>query len=296
MVKKGSIPPAADHSLLTEFYQRFSTTDQIENVASKKQSTTLIKHDEFQILCDACAGCIKIGNHIVNLQKFYVDYIKAMLAKLGIRAWAPDLEDAPDSLFNEACRISALMTFRQIGATRGFQYMQSHRSYANNLGLVRSAYNHFVHYVMTEKYKKRRQRSWKELTGRCKEVDTEVQDTTEQKKESKAIHPNERLSNRAFNDTYWESLTSIYDLLNELAQSSDDDETEESDDEISLDIQSSSGEEEESDQNENNRDKEVKIVIKCEDEEMADDFEMENHQNRQFNNMFIEECGTDVWS
>ncbi|MBW0524320.1 hypothetical protein O181_064035 [Austropuccinia psidii MF-1] len=103
MVKKGSIPPAVDHSLLTEFYQSFSTTNQIKNVASNKQRTTLIKHDEFQTLRDACARRIKIGNHIVNLQQFYIDYIKATLAKLGIHAWAPDLEDAPDSFFNEAC-------------------------------------------------------------------------------------------------------------------------------------------------------------------------------------------------
>ncbi|MBW0555743.1 hypothetical protein O181_095458 [Austropuccinia psidii MF-1] len=118
----------------------------------------------------------------------------------------------------------------------------------------------------------------------------------EQNKESKAIHPNERLSNRAFNDQYLESLTSVYELSHELSQSSDDDETEESDDEQSLDIKSSSGEEEEdeSDQNENNHDKEVEIGIKREDDEMANDFEMENHQNHQFNNMFIEECGTDV--
>ncbi|MBW0494114.1 hypothetical protein O181_033829 [Austropuccinia psidii MF-1] len=103
VVKKGFIPPAVDHSLLTEFYQRFSTTDQIENVASNKQSTTLIKHYEVQTLHDACAGRIKIGNHIVNLQQLYIDYIKATLAKLGICAWAPDSEDAPDSLFNEDC-------------------------------------------------------------------------------------------------------------------------------------------------------------------------------------------------
>ncbi|MBW0500594.1 hypothetical protein O181_040309 [Austropuccinia psidii MF-1] len=118
----------------------------------------------------------------------------------------------------------------------------------------------------------------------------------EQNKESKAIHPNERLSDRAFNDKYWESLTSVYDLSHELSQSSDDDETEESDDEQSLEIKSSSGEEEEdeSDQNENNHDKEVDIVIKREDDEIANDFEMENHQNHQLNNVFIEECGTDV--
>ncbi|MBW0524322.1 hypothetical protein O181_064037 [Austropuccinia psidii MF-1] len=107
---------------------------------------------------------------------------------------------------------------------------------------------------------------------------------------SKAIHPDERLSDRAFNEKYWESLTSVYDLSHEIAQSSDDEETEESDEKQSPDLQSSRGkeEEEESDQKENNRDKEVESVIKCEYEEMADDFKMENHQNRQFNDMFIE--------
>ncbi|MBW0494117.1 hypothetical protein O181_033832 [Austropuccinia psidii MF-1] len=108
---------------------------------------------------------------------------------------------------------------------------------------------------------------------------------------SKAIHPDERLSDRAFNEKYWESLTSVYYLSHEIAQSSDD--------EQSVDLQSSSGkeeEEEESDQNENDRDKEVEIVIKCEDEEMADDFKMENHQNSQFNNIPIAKCGTYVWS
>ncbi|KAI9615059.1 hypothetical protein KEM48_005798, partial [Puccinia striiformis f. sp. tritici PST-130] len=39
-----------------------------------------------------------------------VEYTQATLARLGLRVWAPDLDDSPHSLYNEACRQAALKT------------------------------------------------------------------------------------------------------------------------------------------------------------------------------------------
>ncbi|MBW0522110.1 hypothetical protein O181_061825 [Austropuccinia psidii MF-1] len=97
------------------------------------------------------------------MQDFYITYVHAMLAKLGIRIWAPDLEEAPGSLYNEACRIVALMTFRQIACSGAYQYMRANLTYCSDLGLLSSAYDHYVHYVLAEKYRKEnREKGWNE--------------------------------------------------------------------------------------------------------------------------------------
>ncbi|MBW0480009.1 hypothetical protein O181_019724 [Austropuccinia psidii MF-1] len=104
-------PSAPDEQLLKESYQRFSTAEEVQTVAQNSQGAKLISKAQVQTLQDAQAGKRKIGPNIINMQDFYITYIHAMLAKLGIRIWAPDLQEAPNSLYNEACCIVALMTF-----------------------------------------------------------------------------------------------------------------------------------------------------------------------------------------
>ncbi|MBW0578381.1 hypothetical protein O181_118096 [Austropuccinia psidii MF-1] len=105
MITPGAMPTAPDKQLLKKVYQRFSS------VAQNSQGVKLINEAQVQTLRDARSGKRKIGKNIINMQDFYITYVHAMLAKLGICIWAPDLKEAPDSLYNEACQVVALMTF-----------------------------------------------------------------------------------------------------------------------------------------------------------------------------------------
>ncbi|EGG05429.1 uncharacterized protein MELLADRAFT_107662 [Melampsora larici-populina 98AG31] len=116
----GSVPVAPDPALLTKFNARFSDPAQITAVADSSNSQDLIPQTEIISLREARAGRVKIGKGIVYVQDFFVRYSLAMLAKLGIRRWAPDLDAAPDSMWNEACRLSAIRIFRMWVAGKAF--------------------------------------------------------------------------------------------------------------------------------------------------------------------------------
>ncbi|MBW0568439.1 hypothetical protein O181_108154, partial [Austropuccinia psidii MF-1] len=112
MLTPSALPTTPDKQLLKEFYQRFSSAEEVQTVAQNSQGVKLISKAQVQTLLDACSGKRKIGKNIINMQEFYITYINAMLEKLGIRIWAPDLQEAPNYLYNEACRIVALITFQ----------------------------------------------------------------------------------------------------------------------------------------------------------------------------------------
>ncbi|MBW0532125.1 hypothetical protein O181_071840 [Austropuccinia psidii MF-1] len=117
MLEKQGVPPPPDHTLLKEFFERFSNHDQVQNAANRKNAASPIQQKDVQTLRDAHAGRRKTGKYIVNLEDFYFQYIWALFLKPGICIWEPDLEDAPGSLYNESCRTVALMTFHQVSCS-----------------------------------------------------------------------------------------------------------------------------------------------------------------------------------
>ncbi|MBW0575178.1 hypothetical protein O181_114893 [Austropuccinia psidii MF-1] len=163
MLEEHVVPPKPKNSLLKEFNQPFSTNEQLQNAATSQTGGNLITKKEVQTLRDACAGHKKVGKHIVYLENFYFLYICSLLSKLGIRVWAPDLEEAPGFLYNAACRTVAIMNFRQLACSGAYQFMQANLKYLNNISLLHRTYDHFVHYLMSERYKKKIKEAWKNL-------------------------------------------------------------------------------------------------------------------------------------
>ncbi|MBW0475619.1 hypothetical protein O181_015334 [Austropuccinia psidii MF-1] len=145
LIEKNAVPSAPDPSQLNEFYQRFSTPDQIES-ALANNGPALVPVDTVQTLRNARQKRTKVGKYFIHLSEFSIIYVRSSLSKLGIRTWAPNLYEQPDSLYNEACRISALKTFRQLVVGGTYQFMNVNQSYINDLGLLTKSYDHYVHF------------------------------------------------------------------------------------------------------------------------------------------------------
>ncbi|MBW0541149.1 hypothetical protein O181_080864 [Austropuccinia psidii MF-1] len=169
MIEKQPLPPSPDKSILKELIEQFSNNYQIQNAANSTTEATLISEKEVQKLCNAVSGCQKIGEHIVNLHEFHFLYIRLLLSKVGICIRAQALEHAPHSLYNMACRIIALITFWQVACSGAYQYMRANLKYLN-INLLNPAYDHFVHYCMTEKFKKEDKEASKNLMDSAKGV------------------------------------------------------------------------------------------------------------------------------
>ncbi|KAI9621373.1 hypothetical protein H4Q26_015668 [Puccinia striiformis f. sp. tritici PST-130] len=113
LLEQKAIPSPPHPNTILEFTSRFSNADKIERTANDTSGAALIPVKEVVTFKDIKCGRKKVGKGLVNLEEFFVSYTQAILARLGIRVWAPDLEDLPDSLYNEACRQAALKSFRQ---------------------------------------------------------------------------------------------------------------------------------------------------------------------------------------
>ncbi|MBW0514567.1 hypothetical protein O181_054282, partial [Austropuccinia psidii MF-1] len=111
LIYQKSVPIAPDPSLLKEFYHWFDHVDEIQQVANGTTAIYLIPEADIITLRGTKPGRKKVGRAIVNVQEFFILYIQELLAKLGICGWAPSLDKPIDTLYNKACRISAIKTF-----------------------------------------------------------------------------------------------------------------------------------------------------------------------------------------
>ncbi|MBW0474534.1 hypothetical protein O181_014249 [Austropuccinia psidii MF-1] len=67
---------------------------------------------------------------------------------MGISTWAQNLLEPANSLYNEACCISALKTFRELSVGVTYQFMNINLQYVNDFDLLEKAYDHDVHFYM----------------------------------------------------------------------------------------------------------------------------------------------------
>ncbi|KAH9467019.1 hypothetical protein Pst134EB_002052 [Puccinia striiformis f. sp. tritici] len=144
MMEEKAIPKIPDMNTLKEFQQRFANADQIAAAAENSASPVLITEGEVTTLRDLKMGQIIVSKKIIHVEDFFFKYTKAVLARLGIRKWAPDLEDSPDSLYNEACRVAAIKSFRQIAVNGAYKFANCNLQFLNDFDLLIRTYNHYL--------------------------------------------------------------------------------------------------------------------------------------------------------
>lgn len=148
------VPPTPDPVILQSFYAQFSNVSQVEAVLKDPASSALIASESILSLKELRIGGGKPGRGMAHISEMSVLYIHGCLAKLAMAIWGPDPLDSPDSLWNAACRIVALDTFRQLLACGTYNYMNVSLKHVNSISHMISAYNHYVHFNMAAKYKK----------------------------------------------------------------------------------------------------------------------------------------------
>lgn len=154
LYQPNNVPPIPDAVILKDFYLRFSNPEQVETVVENAASPDVIPLEMVMSMKEVRAGGGKIANNLGHIDQIYILYCQGILAKTGIRAWCPDLNDAPDSLYNSACRITALKCFRELLSSGAYNYMNPSPQYINALPLFIRMYNHYVHFLMKEKFNK----------------------------------------------------------------------------------------------------------------------------------------------
>lgn len=115
-------------------------------------------------LRDAKAGKFKAGKGFLMLTETNIMSIHAELAKFRLKRWGPNPREAPDSLLNSACRLSAIAAFRQLVSGAAFHNNNLELSYMTNGTLLTQAYNHYVHFVIETRVKAEDEKKGKHLS------------------------------------------------------------------------------------------------------------------------------------
>ncbi|EFP76958.1 uncharacterized protein PGTG_02419 [Puccinia graminis f. sp. tritici CRL 75-36-700-3] len=161
LIEQKTIPRPPHPDNLREFNSRFANAEDIERTAEDTLSAALIPANEVVTFKDLKTGRKKVRKGLVNLEEFFISYTQSVLARLGMRSWAPDLEDIPDLLYNEACRQAALKSFRQAAVGGAYAYMNVNKKYVADLSLLIPAYNHYVHYLQASRYNREKTQTGK---------------------------------------------------------------------------------------------------------------------------------------
>ena len=96
----------------------------------------------------------RIASQLRQIEEHLIDYIRSLLARFGFVSWCPDLRQTPYALYNAACRIIALDTFKQALVSHAYAHLAPNLSYVKDMVLLVKMYDHFVHHYLYTRYQK----------------------------------------------------------------------------------------------------------------------------------------------
>ncbi|MBW0532869.1 hypothetical protein O181_072584 [Austropuccinia psidii MF-1] len=118
---KNLVPEAVAPQVLKCFQARFSSIDEFEAHAANPNANVFVADADIEALNAGRAGRVNISQEMLQSEESDLRYIHGYLGKLGIECWGPNLEESSDSLWNSACRTSAINLFRQMAASGAYR-------------------------------------------------------------------------------------------------------------------------------------------------------------------------------
>lgn len=146
------IPEDPPPQLLQNFSRRFFTEEQLRT--SHDSGPQLIPLHLVQIGTLISSGTGKVAKQARLVEENMLLYIQIRLSRLGLERWWPDLRQTPYSLYNCACRIIAIDTFRQALVSHTYMHLNAKIHFANNMDILIKLFDHFTFHYMLSRYTK----------------------------------------------------------------------------------------------------------------------------------------------
>lgn len=145
------VPQDPPPQLIDAFSARFSTESQLFNV--RTSGPELIPRHLVQIgtAMSAVQGS-RIAVQAQLVEQHMLTYIQGCLSRFGLDRWCPDLRESAYSLYNSACRIVALDTFKQALVSHAYLHLGPNAAYATDMPTFMKMYDHFVFHYMRLRY------------------------------------------------------------------------------------------------------------------------------------------------
>lgn len=154
MLQVKSVLPPADEGSMRFFSASYDDLEAVKKAIDSAATPSIIARSQIQTLRQASMGQIRVARGMITLDTQAILTVHAALSKAGLAVWGPDLTQSHDSLFNAANRYIAISTFREVSSGPCYRYLQVNPKYVDDIGLLTSAYNHYVHYLSAAKFKR----------------------------------------------------------------------------------------------------------------------------------------------
>ncbi len=96
----------------------------------------------------------RIAGQARLIEEHMLGYIQACLSRFGMQHWCPDLCQSAYSLYNSACRIIAIDTFKQALISHTYIHISLNTIYASNMDILIKLYDHFVFHYLLVRYRR----------------------------------------------------------------------------------------------------------------------------------------------
>ncbi|KJA19181.1 hypothetical protein HYPSUDRAFT_143997, partial [Hypholoma sublateritium FD-334 SS-4] len=149
-----AIPLNPPSDLLSDFNNRFSDSNESQLFVIQTAGPELIPKHLIQIGTSMSAAQGRIAEQARSVEEHMLSYIQSCLSQFGLRCWCPDLRQSAYSLYNAACRIVAIDTFKQALVSHAYLALAPNTAYASNTGVLVKLYDHFVFHFMRLRYRR----------------------------------------------------------------------------------------------------------------------------------------------
>lgn len=81
------------------------------------------------------------------LEEDILEYMQTYCAKYGLYVWSPNLSESPYSLYNSACRLAAITTFKHALSMDSYAFTGVDATAATDMEVLIRIYDHFIHHL-----------------------------------------------------------------------------------------------------------------------------------------------------
>jgi len=147
-----AVPQDPPSELLRLFSARFST--EAELFVSRDTGPELISRHLILVGTTMSAAKGRIAAQACLVEEHMLGYIQACLSRFGLQRWCPDLRQSAYSLYNSACRIIAIDTFKQALISHAYIHLSPNALYTSNMDILIKLYDHFVFHYLLLRYRR----------------------------------------------------------------------------------------------------------------------------------------------
>jgi hypothetical protein len=153
MISRRALPSIPPEDMLVAFGSRFTSTTQLWTARTDRASI----QSPASVRLVHAISYTNPGTYARDaalVEESVLSLIGAICARYGITEWAPDLRDTAYSIYNSACRIIFLESFKQALIARGFDFLNANPAHARETLMIMRCYDHFVHFIQFVRFRR----------------------------------------------------------------------------------------------------------------------------------------------